>query len=755
MNAKAVPARKTDLAALVAVLTSATHRNLTREIAHFEELRKAAILESRYRRAEGEATKQPWLGRPVESYNDPLALEVHRPIQMNGAPSGIPRYIERAHDIELRSALQGEGSKLLVLVGGSSTGKTRAAYEAARSMPGWLLHHPLYPNKPDALLETLNSTSLNPDTIIWLNELQEYLLPEGGEQAAAALRAFLDENANVKLVGTIWPRYWQQLTQTTGPFPQSKALLSHRAVRIDISTRFDPTLLSKAAESDRRLRTAMKTSADRITQYIAAGPALLEFFNDCRDINPGTWAILSAAMDAYAVGHPDSLSEKFLRETSLGYLSDDEWSGLTEDWFSRSLMHAGTELRGAARPLVKVRPRDEGGEDLQFRLADYLVQHSQAERSQLPVPGSFWKSVTSHVTDQLSLAAFARAADERGMFKEAAHLWAELASEGDPMAMAELLSNPTIDPATSRSTVHSFIENLDLSDTIIVGWTLLDFNQYPAEKSRLVQRITEAPELLTIAPPLEMGIIYRELHMANAPQAANVYASLISRSIDEIDLSDFWSTLSLIEDLSCYVHSDAEDVGRKIARTQFESIDMDAEMLAAFLTHLDPESDLDRRARAKLHSIAHTVDITDTIKVHPFIGNLFLAGESEMAHRFLNRVSQSVHLLQLGSSYAPLELLSTLRFRGYEKGVTELSRRIAEEFDPVLSHASVVALGYLRKNHCTRAFHLMSRRLAETGPILPLRGADELLEFLAIKGFPEHYGIYFDRVQAFRRAEGV
>ncbi|MFD3542490.1 hypothetical protein ACFWUQ_23780 [Streptomyces sp. NPDC058662] len=753
MHAKAVPSRKMDLAALVAVLTSSTHRSLTREPARFEELRKAAILKTRSRQADAESSKRPWLGRPVESYNDPLTLEVHRPIQMDGAPSGLPRYIERAHDFQLRTALKGDGSNLLILAGGSSTGKTRAAYEAVRSMPGWLLYHPISPNKPEALLEALTSNSLNPRTIIWLNELQDYLLPDGGEQAAASLRTFLDENAGVKLVGTIWPRYWQQLTDPTGSFPQSKALLSHRAIRIDIDNRFEPTVLSKAAEGDPRLRAAINASAGRITQYIAAGPALLEFFNDCRDINPGTWAILSAAMDAYAVGRPDSLSEKFLREASPGYLSDEEWSGLTEDWFANSLTHAGTELRGAARPMLKVRQGEEGC-DLRFRLADYLVQHSQAERSQLPVPASFWKVVTSHVTDYSSLAAFARAADERGMFKESAFLWSELASEGDPIAVAALLSNPSMDPAASRATADRFIDNLDLSDTMTVGWALIDFHQHPTQKDRLVQRIAKTPELLTTGPPLEMGVIYRELSMAGEAEAAHLYARSISRSIGDIEMKDFWSTASLIEDLTSSGNDDIRDFGHKIALAQFEQEDMDAEMLAAFINYIEPGSDLDERARTKLRSIAHTADITNTIRIHPFIANLFVAGESEMAHRFLRRVSESVSTLHLGSSYAPLELLSTLRLRGYEKGVAELSQRIAEEFEPGLSHSSVVALDYLRRNHCTRAFHLLSRRLAETGPILPLHGAEELLNFLATKSFPEHHSIYADRVRAFRHTEG-
>lgn len=75
-----------------------------------------------------------WLGHAVNIWS-PLELEVHRPIIMQGAPTGIPEYIERAHDRQIRDSLAGETPRLIVIVGGSSTGKTRAAYEAVRRLP--------------------------------------------------------------------------------------------------------------------------------------------------------------------------------------------------------------------------------------------------------------------------------------------------------------------------------------------------------------------------------------------------------------------------------------------------------------------------------------------------------------------------------------------------------------------------------------------------------------------------------------------
>ena len=74
-------------------------------------------------------------GRPLEEVTDPFVLEVHRPVQPEDAPPGLPvlpPYEPREHDEVLgqvvRAAAEGR-SGIAVLVGGSSTGKTRACWE--------------------------------------------------------------------------------------------------------------------------------------------------------------------------------------------------------------------------------------------------------------------------------------------------------------------------------------------------------------------------------------------------------------------------------------------------------------------------------------------------------------------------------------------------------------------------------------------------------------------------------------------------
>ncbi|MFE2584575.1 hypothetical protein [Streptomyces sp. NPDC059378] len=100
-------------------------------------------------------------------------------------------------------------SRIAVMVGGSSTGKTRACWEAlhplrARDEP-WRLWHPIDPTHPGAALAEL--ANLPPNRVVWLNEAQFYLEPDPlGEQVAAGLRTLLHHRPGPSPPSTGTPR---------------------------------------------------------------------------------------------------------------------------------------------------------------------------------------------------------------------------------------------------------------------------------------------------------------------------------------------------------------------------------------------------------------------------------------------------------------------------------------------------------------------------------------------------------------------
>src|ERR1035438_6470741 len=79
------------------------------------------------------AAKKPASGRLAGRW-DPVELGVHRVI----GGGAMPRYVSRPHDELLRAVLDPAvpASRLVVVRGGSSTGKSRAAYEAVAARLG-------------------------------------------------------------------------------------------------------------------------------------------------------------------------------------------------------------------------------------------------------------------------------------------------------------------------------------------------------------------------------------------------------------------------------------------------------------------------------------------------------------------------------------------------------------------------------------------------------------------------------------------
>src|SRR5688500_17776291 len=73
------------------------------------------------------------LDRPRVDLELPRDLGIHSVIPLSGDDDDLPTYVEREFDSQLRIALAANlpsRGSFVVMVGGSSTGKTRSLYEA-------------------------------------------------------------------------------------------------------------------------------------------------------------------------------------------------------------------------------------------------------------------------------------------------------------------------------------------------------------------------------------------------------------------------------------------------------------------------------------------------------------------------------------------------------------------------------------------------------------------------------------------------
>ena len=382
------------------------------------------------------------LGRMIKDC-DPIDLEVHpAPPTVPGdteSSAKLPSYVRRAHDEVLATcvvAAAGGDSQIAVLVGSSSTGKTRACWEAIQPLAddGWRLWHAFDPNRAEAVLA--NIERVGPKTVLWLNDAQHYFSAGNGlgERVAAAVSTLLTDpkRAPVLILATLWKQHVDQYT--TGvhtpddSHAQVRALIAKR--RIYVPDRFDEAALAEAQDlaeaGDEQLAASLLRTGDgRLAQDLAGGPELLHRYHVAQ---PAARTVLQAAMDARRLGIGLRLPLGFLQQAAEDYLTDFEYDALSEDWFAQALADLDRPVHGDLAPLRRIRLRRSTSfpDELHptytpspnhpgpiYRLADYLEQYGHHERRLACPPSSFWKAAHDHITDPDELTELATAALRR------------------------------------------------------------------------------------------------------------------------------------------------------------------------------------------------------------------------------------------------------------------------------------------------------------------------------------------------------
>ncbi|WP_405827367.1 hypothetical protein [Streptomyces sp. NBC_00105] len=486
---------------------AALARELRLPVEDLLQLRRAATAASRT-----PSSHEPALGKPISGW-EPHDLEIHP--AGPPAPDGpgleatgrqvLPGYVRRAHDQVLAKAVRDVGkgiSRMLVLVGTSSTGKTRACWEAVQPLAdrGWRLWHPFDQTRAEAAREDLHR--VQPRTVVWLNEAQHYLGSRtAGERIAAAVHQLLvtPERGPVLVLGTLWPEYAHQYTTLPSPGgedPHSRAreLLSGRTLTVPDS--FDAPALAAAAalaESGDRLLADTLTRAHtdgRITQDLAGAPELL---NRYQHATPAAKALLEAAIDARRLGVGLHLPQAFLTDAARDYLSQSDYDQLSENWAEAAFAELARTVHGKQAPLRRTIPRPPRRPPTpstatlpaprpagpMFRLADYLEQHGRTTHTHLCPPSSFWHAAHTHLAHPDDLDNLAQAADARHRLQWAHHLDYRAAEYGDTRALvrlavrreeaggregAELLARQAADRGDTDALVHLAVRREEAGD---------------------------------------------------------------------------------------------------------------------------------------------------------------------------------------------------------------------------------------------------------------------------------------------------
>ncbi|MFG2979445.1 hypothetical protein ACGFYY_41475, partial [Streptomyces sp. NPDC048331] len=504
-------------------------------------------------------------GRPLPEVVDPFPLEVHHAIgsPVAGLPV-LPAYVPREHDHRLAEAVAqaaAGASRIAVLVGESSTGKTRACWEALKPLrereEPWRLWHPIDPNRPDAALAELSGVA--PYTVIWLNEAQDYLLPAPlGEQVAAGLRTLLRDpgRAPVLVLATLWIKDWDTLTTRTAAdrHAQARELLDGHRIRVpDAFTGAALAELAHTAGADPRLAEAAEHASDgQVTQYLAGVPVLMSRYEDAR---PATEALIHAAMDARRLGAGPHIPLAWLAKAAPGYLTEAEWQQSGDDWLEQALRHVAERCKGIPDILSPVKtgtsrnqrnrrisapagpaagPRTGAGQGPLYRLADYLDQHGRRHRAEMIPPIDFWTTAAAHAHPS-DLTALGDAAWNRGLYRDAAQLHKHATTHGNPHAASALVTHlHTLHP-TDHHPAQQAAAHVSLDDPGAVG-RLLGVLRKAGAREQVTALLARDPAAhVSLDDPFDVGRLLGVLREAGAQEQVT---ALAERAAAHISLDD-------------------------------------------------------------------------------------------------------------------------------------------------------------------------------------------------------------------------
>jgi tetratricopeptide (TPR) repeat protein len=291
----------------------------------------------------------------VRKLDNPLEMGVHK-----AAPGGsrVPPFVPRDRTPELEKALLAGG--FVLVVGDSTAGKTRLAYEAMRTcLPR---HVCIRPRTPDALSAALALARRRRHSIVWLDDLERYVT--AADWNGVAVLATIRANERDELASS--PD--RQRVRT------GRDVLSAITAEIRLDRMWSDDELARArATADERIALGVAAAPRHgVAETIAAGPQLLQKWQDAQDRRGA--AIVAAAVDARLAGYYRPLSEDVLRTLHTTYLPAAERLGSWED----ALAWATRPVAATSSMLEPVR----GG----YLAFDYLVDAVHHTNFVVPVP---------------------------------------------------------------------------------------------------------------------------------------------------------------------------------------------------------------------------------------------------------------------------------------------------------------------------------------------------------------------------------
>jgi hypothetical protein len=339
----------------------------------------------------------------------PRQLGIHAAITVRDSIGELPEYVERDFDYDLRERVSAgiERGCFVLLIGRSSSGKTRSLYEAVHTVaPNWPI---VQPSGTGDIVEVLEGPRQR--VIVWLDEMHRFF---GADPRLTKEHVIRLLQFPAIVVATLWPDDYLKRKTPRGlgapaEFENDQRLLDLAEVVSvpDVLSIEEQAEAGRVAKADTRIRLALDVKDAGLTQVLAAGPDLRHRWEQAPD--PYAKAVISFAADARRLGVLSPIVEDAFEAAVGGYLTPPQRVNRPLRWLADALAFGRQELHGAVSALT---PVDDGQTGLLagYVVADYVAQHIR--RTDCP-PRSAWETLISATEEAEDLRRLAAAANAR------------------------------------------------------------------------------------------------------------------------------------------------------------------------------------------------------------------------------------------------------------------------------------------------------------------------------------------------------